>query len=102
MLEHGVPSRSRVLGVEVEVSLLHAGLDVRRAAAHALRQLHLEVGVVLDQRVQHLAEDVLLGHGLRGDVHHVLSTAAVRERERPARYQHHGCARGDGRGQLAA
>ena len=49
---------------------------------------------MLDQRVQHLAQDVLLGHGLRRDVHHVVAAAAIREREGPARDQHHGRARG--------
>ena len=67
VVQHQYPTAGGILRIEVELSALHGGLDVGGAAAHALRELYVQVRVLLDEDVERLAEYVLLRHGLGGD-----------------------------------
>lgn len=66
VVQHQYPTAGGILRIEVELSALHGGLDVAGAAAHALSDLHVIAGL-LNEKAQHLSQDVLFRHGLGGD-----------------------------------
>ena len=73
LLEHHIPARPRILGINVECAALHPRLDVRCAAADARRNARLQSRILLNDHLQHLTHDKLLRHGLRRDVNDIRS-----------------------------
>ena len=57
-----------IFRIEIEVSALHGGHDVARTSADALGDFTGIFRTIFDDELEHFAEDILLGHGLGGDV----------------------------------
>ena len=62
LLEHHIPARPRILGINVECAALHPRLDVRCAATDARRNARLQSRILLNDHLQHLTHDKLLRH----------------------------------------
>ena len=73
ILQYHIPCSSGIFRVYVKLAALHGRLDVRRSAAHALRQLHIQIRALLDQDLQHLSQYILLCHRFCGNVYRLAS-----------------------------
>ena len=88
--EHSVPAGASVFRIKIKVAIFHARHDVRCAAAHALGERDGEIGVLLNENVEHFAEDVLLCHRFGGDVDGVAALARVERCATDSDDQHEG------------
>ena len=68
MLQHRQPCGSRVFRIQVKITLQQGRLDIGGSAADSLGDFHLNSQIVLYQLPQDFCQDILLRHGLGGDL----------------------------------